>query len=246
MALEHTSPLPLYHQLEQALGERIARGEYGTGTAIPGELDLAREFGVSRGTIRQAIERLVRRGLIVRQRGRGSFVARGPLDYPLGSFYSFAHEMADRGIPESSRVLAQRRIRPAASVARALALEPGAVAVRIVRLRLAGDRPFLLETSHVPAALVPSLVEADLSRGSIYDVMEADGVRLTRVTEHVRSVTIDARAAGALQARAGSPGFALERLGIAGATPAELRHVIAPGDRVRLTASWGQAPKVVQ
>jgi GntR family transcriptional regulator len=240
MALEHASPLPLYHQLERALAERIARGEYETGAAIPGELELAREFGVSRGTIRQAVERLVRSGLIVRQRGRGSFVARGPIDYPLGSFYSFAHEMAGRGIAESSRVLAQRRVRPSASVARALALEEGATAVRIVRLRLAGDRPFLLETSHVPDALVPSLVEADLSRGSIYDVMDADGVRLTRVTEHVRSVAIDARAAEALQARTGSPGFALERLGVAGATPAELRHVIAPGDRVRLTATWGQ------
>jgi len=240
VALEHASPLPLYHQLERALGERIARGEYETGEAIPGELELAREFGVSRGTIRQAIDRLVRSGLIVRQRGRGSFVARGPIDYPLGSFYSFAHEMAGRGIEESSEVLLQRRARPPAAVVRALALPAGVTTVRIVRLRLAGQRPFLLETSHVPEALSPSLLAADLSRGSIYDVLEADGVRLTRITEHVRSVSLDLRQADVLRARAGSPGFALERLGVAGDVPAEFRLVIAPGDRVRLTATWGQ------
>lgn len=238
MALEPASPLPLYHQLERAIGERIARGEYETGEAIPGELELAREFGVSRGTIRQAMERLVRSGLIVRQRGRGSFVARGPIDYPLGSFYSFAHHMAGRGIEESSRVLLQRRARPPAAVGRALALPPGATTVRIVRLRLAG-RPFLLETSHVPDALAPSLLEADLSRGSIYDVLEADGVRLTRITEQVRSVSLDLRQAEVLRARPGSPGFALERLGVAGDVPVEFRQVIAPGDRVRLTATWG-------
>ena len=239
MVLEPASPLPLYHQLALAIGERIARGDYETGEAIPGELELAREFGVSRGTIRQAMERLVRSGLIVRHRGRGSFVARGPIDYPLGSFYSFAHEMAGRGIEESSRVLLQRRTRPPAAVGRALALPPGATTVRIVRLRLAGRRPFLLETSHVPDTLAPSLLDADLSRGSIYDVLEADGVRLTRITEHVRSVSLDLRQAEVLRARPGSPGFALERLGVAGDVPAEFRHVIAPGDRVRLTATWG-------
>jgi len=104
MTLEPSSPLPLYHQLERVLAERIADGRYRDG--FPGDLDLAAEFSVSRGTVRQALDRLARSGLIVRHQGRGSFVA-APLEYPLGRFYRFAHEMHVRGIPESSRVLAR-------------------------------------------------------------------------------------------------------------------------------------------
>src|ERR1700746_1564166 len=108
MTLEPSSPLPLYHQLERVLSERIADGRYREG--FPGDLELAAEFSVSRGTVRQALDRLARSGLIIRQQGRGSFVA-APLEYPLGRFYRFAHEMHVRGIPESSRVLARGAIR---------------------------------------------------------------------------------------------------------------------------------------
>ena len=70
--LDPSSPLPLYHQLERVLADRIAAGAYREG--LPGEYELATEFGVSRGTVRQALDRLVRRGVIVRRRGRRSLV----------------------------------------------------------------------------------------------------------------------------------------------------------------------------
>src|SRR5882724_3678231 len=147
MTLEPSSPLPLYHQLERVLADRIAEGRYRD--AFPGDLELAAEFSVSRGTVRQALDRLARSGLIVRHQGRGSFVAPA-LEYPLGRFYSFAHEMEERGIPESSRVLARGIVRAPAAPATALGLRRGDRVLRIVRLRLAGDRPLLLETSHLP------------------------------------------------------------------------------------------------
>src|SRR2546421_8726083 len=119
MTLEPSSPLPLYHQLERVLAERIAEGPYRDG--FPGDVELAAEFSVSRGTVRQALDRLARSGLIIRHQGRGSFVA-APLEYPLGRFYRFAHEMQARGIPESSRVLARGIVRAPAAVAAALGL----------------------------------------------------------------------------------------------------------------------------
>src|ERR1044072_2803727 len=114
MPLEPSSPLPLYHQLERVLADRIAEGRYRDG--FPGDLELAAEFSVSRGTVRQALERLSRSGLIVRHQGRGSFVA-APLEYPLGRFSHFAHDMQVRGIPESSQVPARGGVK--ASGARA-------------------------------------------------------------------------------------------------------------------------------
>src|SRR5437763_16025104 len=114
MTLEPPSPLPLYHQLERVLAERIAAGRYRDG--FPGDHELAAEFSVSRGTVRQALDRLARSGLIVRQQGRGSLVA-APLEYPLGRFYRFAHELQVRGLPASSRLLARCLVRPPAAAA---------------------------------------------------------------------------------------------------------------------------------
>lgn len=239
--LEPSSPLPLYHQLERALAERITAGVYGDG--LPGEMELVAEFGVSRGTVRQALDRLSRRGLIVRRRGRGSFVAPIPLEYPVGRFYHFAHEMSERGIAESSRVLARGVVRSPRRIARRLEIAPGTRCVRLVRLRLAGDRPLLLETSHIPEPLAPALLDSDLTHGSLYDLLEAGGVRLNRVTEEVRSVTLTSAEAEPFELGAGTPALALERLAWAGGRAAEHRLVLAPSDRVKLTAAWGAEPE---
>jgi GntR family transcriptional regulator len=236
MTLEPSSPLPLYHQLERVLAERIADGRYRDG--FPGDLDLAAEFRVSRGTVRQALDRLARSGLIVRHQGRGSFVA-APLEYPLGRFYRFAHEMQVRGIPESSQVLARGVVRAPAAVAAALGLARGDRLLRIVRLRLAGDRPLLLETSHLPDDVGAPLRFADLSAGSMYDLLEEGGVRLSRVTEEVHPVSLRAEEAEPFGLPSGAPAFAVERIALAGERPVEHRLVLAPGDRVTLTASWG-------
>ncbi|HEX6198716.1 MAG TPA: GntR family transcriptional regulator [Thermoanaerobaculia bacterium] len=239
--LEKSSPVPLYHQLEQVLADRIAQGLYRAG--LPGEPELVMEFGISRGTVRQALDRLTRRGLIVRHQGRGSFVAPLPLEYPLGRFYRFAHEMSERGITQSSRVLAAAPARTPARVARRLRVPAGSRSVRVVRLRLAGDRPLLLETSHIAETVAGPLLDEDLSRASIYDVLDAAGVHLTRVTEDVRAVTLARGEAEPFLLAPGTPAFAVERLAWAGETPAEHRLVLAPADRVTLTASWGNDPE---
>jgi len=236
MTLEPSSPLPLYHQLERVLAERIAEGRYRDG--FPGDLELASEFSVSRGTVRQALERLARSGLIVRHQGRGSFVA-APLEYPLGRFYHFAHDMQVRGIPESSQVLARGVVRAPAAVVAALGLARGDRVLRIVRLRSAGEQPLLLETSHFPEDVGAPLRFADLSAGSIYDLLEGSGVRLSRVSEEVHPVALSAEEAGPFGLPAGVPAFAVERIALAGERPVEHRLVLAPGDRVTLTASWG-------
>jgi GntR family transcriptional regulator len=235
--LQPSSPIPLYHQLEQVLAERITQGRYRDG--LPGELELTLEFGVSRGTVRQALERLTRRGLIVRHRGRGSFVAPIPHEYPLGRFYRFADEMTERGIPQSSQVLDLGTVRTPARIARRLRLAAGTRSLRLLRLRLAGERPLLLETSHVPERFSPALLRADLSQASIYDVLERAGVHLIRITEEVRAVTLDDRQAQPFELPAGAPAFAVERLAWAGDHAAEHRLILAPADRITLTATWG-------
>jgi len=239
LALDPSSPLPLYHQLERVLAERIAKGKYGDG--LPSEPEFGAEFGVSRGTVRQALDCLARSGLIVRFRGRGSFVAPVPLEYPLGRFYRFSQTISDRGMSTSSKVLARQRVRAPGAVAKRLGLAPGARSLRVVRLRLVGERPLLLETSHIPDRFAAPLLHADLSHGSIYDVLEDHGVHLTRITEEVRAVNLNAAQAELLAVAPGASALALDRLAWAGERVAEHRWVVAPSDRVMLTATWGAA-----
>src|SRR5579884_556612 len=223
------SPLPLYHQLERILADRIAREVYRDG--LPGELELAVEFGVSRGTVRQALDRLARAGIIVRRPGRGSFVAPVPLEFARGRLYRFNREMGERGVRGSSRVLERRSVPAPATVATRLGLDPDARCLRVVRLRLAGGDPLLLETSHVPEALAPPLVDGDLAGGSIYDVLESHGVHVTRLVEEVRAVGLAAGEAAHFGLRRGAYALALDRVVWSGDRPVEHRRGLAPSDR---------------
>ena len=147
--------------------------------------------------------------------------------------------MQVRGIPESSQVLARAVVKAPAAVAAALGLARGDKVLRIVRLRLAGDRPVLLETSHFPDDVGAPMRFAELSAGSLYDLMEQGGVHLSRVSEEVHPVALRAEEAEPFGLPAGVPAFAVERIALAGERPVEHRLVLAPGDRVTLTASWG-------
>lgn len=161
------------------------------------------------------------------------------MEYPVGRFYRFAHEMSEREIAESSLVLGRAVVRAPRRIARRLEIGPDTRCVRLVRLRLAGDRRLLLETSHVPEGLAPALRVADLTRGSLYDLLEAGGVRVNRVTEDVRAVTLSAGEAATFGLEAATPALALERLAWTRDRAVEHRLVLAPSDRVTLTAAWG-------
>jgi GntR family transcriptional regulator len=230
--LDRTSPLPLHYQLQHQLRAAIDRGRLAVGDMLPPELDLMAEAGVSRHTLRQAIDALVREGRLVRQRGRGTFVAEPPLTQPLGQFYSFARDQAAQGRQPTSRVLRLRRQQPTAEVAAALGLSAHDRVVEVVRLRLLDGEPVIYETSLLPADRVPGLTRAELTTGSLYDLLERrGGVRVSHADEVVWAVAHDAAVADALGIPAGSAGFAVERTAFAGELPVEVRFSRIRGDR---------------
>lgn len=237
-SLDLSSPLPLYHQLEMLLRDLIARGEFRRGESIPPEMELANRFGVSRGTMRQALDRLTRAGLITRERGRGSFVAESPVEYPIGRHYSFAHAMADRGLTESSTVISKGPLRTPREVANALWVGVGTTCFRIVRVRYAGDHPLLLETSYLPISTMGLFDDVDLTSASIYDVLAGGGYGVTRISERVTPVLLGKRHASLLEVEPNSAAFAVERISFAHDVPVEWRSVLGAGKNVTLTAEW--------
>src|SRR4051795_7650087 len=120
----------------------------GVGNAIPSERQLSTDFGVSRLTVRAALEELVREGYLVREHGRGTFVSEPKIAQQL-TLTSFTEDMRRRGMVAGSRTLELKTTHAGASVGRALALSPDAPVLRTRRLRLADGEPMAIETLHV-------------------------------------------------------------------------------------------------
>jgi GntR family transcriptional regulator len=191
---------PLWAQIEASLRARISAGELSPGERLPAERDLARALGVSRMTVRQALDALSRRGLVERGVGRGTFVRSARpelrLDGPLG----LTARLAAQGLPAEARVL--------------LAVGEGDE-LHVRRLRSTGGRALALEDSWLPAARFPGLLERDLS-GSLYALMRDDyGAEPVRATERLTAVAAGEREAAALGVRPGAPLMLVEREALA-------------------------------
>ena len=176
------SPTPKYYQLKEALREQIATLE--PDHLIPSEPELCTAYGVSRTTVRKALDDLVHEGLLYRQQGKGTFVAPPKLRERFAQRTAgFYEDMTSRGLKVRTRVLEQAVVKPNKRVAAELQLAPGVKVIRIVRVRFIGNDPILISTSHVSQRLFPELAEADLSDGSLYGLLrEKYGVHLGRGT----------------------------------------------------------------
>lgn len=180
---------------------------------LPTERELAATHGVSRATIRQALDHLGDLGLVYRIQGAGTFVHGTSYSKTL-LLTSFSEDVRDRGMEPSSRLLAIAEEPAGDELAAELDITAGDPVTTIRRLRLADDQPMCLETVRIASAKVPELDEKDVT-GSLYEILEGRyGVRLTRADQLVRAVALDHEDAAALEVAPGSPAFAIHRVAL--------------------------------
>jgi GntR family transcriptional regulator len=192
-----TSFVPRYYEIEQALRTRVAALE--AHSPLPSDAQLCEEFGVSRMTARNAVQRLVQDGLVYRVPGRGTFVAAGDAHRTATHILSFSDEMRRRGRQPSS-LLVESSVRPATDEERTR-LGSDEVAV-LRRVRLADGEPLALETAVFPAARVAEVLEGDLERVSLFERLTESGLVPTagRAAISAQSATDeDARLLGVLE-----------------------------------------------
>lgn len=208
-ALDPQSNQPLYQQLQRALRDAIEQGALGPDDALPSERQLATDLGVSRITVRKALDGLADLGLLVRRHGSGNFVG-GRIEKNFAKLTSFSEDMRSRGLVPSSRWLNRSVGRVTPHEAMRLALSPGAEVYRFRRLRFADEQPMALEYCTIAADALPSLDEVG---DSLYDALERAGNRPVRALQRLHALLLDEEQARLLGGRPGDAGLLVERVG---------------------------------
>jgi GntR family transcriptional regulator len=204
-----TSNLPLYQQLQRALREAIDQGALGPAEALPAERQLATELGISRITVRKAIDGLVEEGLLVRRAGSGNFI-NTRIEKNFAKLTSFSEDMRARGRTPRSVWIKRSEGLVTPDEALRLRLSPGAPVYRFNRIRYADDMPMCIEYATIAATALPSLDAVDVS---MYDALEAAGNRPVRALQRLSALLLNAEQARLLQTREGEAGLCVERLG---------------------------------
>lgn len=234
--LDRNSYLPLYAQVMDAIQSAIENGHGEPGEQLPGEPELCRIFNVSRTVIRQALRELEQEGLVVRLKGKGTFVAepkiRESLVEELTGFYQ---DMQAKGHEPVSRVLKQEIVAAPRRVAGMLQAAIGAPVIQIDRVRYVEEEPIVLVTTYLPYELCPALLKADLTHSSLYAFLEQEyGMVIARGRRTFEAVAARREEAELLEVEVGDPLVLIDSVSyLPDGTPIEYYHALHRGDRSR-------------
>jgi len=170
--LNKNIPIPLYYQLKEKLTQQIQAGEFGPGQLMPSERELSDMYGISRMTVRQALGEMVKEGLLLREQGKGTFVAEPKISQALLKLTSFSEDMRNRGMQPDSRVRRSYLQDASRTVAERLQIQEGKPVIVFERIRLADQRTMAFEMTHIPLTRFPGIEQEDLHALSLYKVLE--------------------------------------------------------------------------
>jgi len=209
LVLDRASPVPLYFQVAQHLEQLIESGTYPAGMRLDNEIVLAERLGLSRPTMRRAIEYLVDRGLLVRRRGVGTQVVQPKVRRPV-ELSSLHDDLRAAGEQPRTEVLSFAVERPSETVSATLDLVAGAEVYAIERLRFTADEPLAIMRNYVPVTVVGLDAGSLRSRG-LYDLLRSSGVSLKIATQTIGGRAAEPAEARLLNESAGSPLLTMSR-----------------------------------
>lgn len=227
---------PRYLQVAAVFRALVERGVLRAGEALPSERDLSMVTGLSRVTVRRAVETLLLEGVLSRRHGSGTFVARR-IEQPLSILAGFSEDMRHRGSRPGSVWIGKVLTHPSPKEALALGVGPDEKVVRLLRVRTADDEPLSVETAVVPAAFLPS---PDLVGTSLYGALAERGVRPAHGVQRLHAALAGPDEARLLMIPAGSAILRIERRAfLANGRPVEFTTAAYRGDRYDFVATLG-------
>lgn len=207
-----TPAVPMYHQIYLVLREQIAEGQFADGR-LPVELELARQFGASRITLRKALDRLVNEGTITRRRGSGSFVQQMPQEpRKTKRGGGLLEDIINLGLKSKAKVLELNEISAPAEIASLLELPTGAPVLKVIRLRSYQGKPLCHMTTYVPQALAQYLKASRLESKPMLTLLEDAGVLVDSAGQTVSARLADSKVAQLLDLDVGAPLLFVQRI----------------------------------
>ena len=228
----------LYLQIVDSLVAKIEAGELAPGDKLPSERDLSKQLQVSRMTVRHAMNALYLRGVLHRERGRGTFIAEPKLEEPTNILFSFSESMLRKGIVPGALLLCLQRIPATRSVSEDLQVDLGQDVYYVNRLRLANEEPMVIEHSYFPAARCPGLEKHDLETQSIYSILESVyGISLAQASQSYEPTVANEEESNLLKIPLGAPLMLVRRTAFdTQGRPVEHAKDLYRGDRSRFVS----------
>jgi GntR family transcriptional regulator len=210
--------------VKESLVRRLIDGAWQPGQLIPSEIELAREIGVSQGTVRKALDAMTDENLLVRRQGRGTFVAEPEEGRILFQFFRLVPDSGERSFP-NSRIVARKAGKASEAEAAGLALRAGAETIRIERVRTIRDKPLIVETITLPAARIRGFDAIEEVPNNVYRLYSQRwGITIGRASEKLKAVSAVAADAAELGCPVGAPLLEISRIAYdLEAKPVELR-----------------------
>lgn len=230
--MDDKAPVSLYYQLKEKMKKKIKSGEWPVESRIPTERALCSAYGVSRITVRQALDDLKREGHIYSKQGKGTFVRRLKIEQGLEKFYSFSEDIKRMGYDADSKILEFKTIDCDDLLIEILKLKNKDKVYKIKRLRYADSEPFDVETSYIPVKDHPDMFEKDIAKLVLYNVLkEKYDEFVNKADETFEAAIIDHKYADLLSVEKNSAVILLKRIAKANEKPVEYCETVIRGDR---------------
>lgn len=233
--LDHSSPVPLYHQISEPIKNLILDGTIPPGAKLEDELSMASRLGVSRPTARRALQSLVDLRLVVRKRAVGTIVAPKEIhrQVKLSSLYD---DLRESGQKPTTNVISYEEVAADKEIAEDLRLSEGQAVIKVVRLRLANGEPLAIMTNYLPLQVAPS--EKELRSSGLYDAMRSHGHEVVSASQTISARKASTEEAETLQESRGAAILSMRRIAYdQSGVPIEIGDHVYRASRYRFTIS---------
>ncbi|WP_281190955.1 GntR family transcriptional regulator [Staphylococcus schleiferi] len=228
--------MPLYYQIYQGIHERIKSGEFKEGDKIPSERNLCEQFGVSRITVREALERLEKDRIIKREHGKGSFVLGSQYNQFLNELYSFKDEIEKNGDKASTKMLSIKLIPSTPFLQEKMQLTPYQYVYELKRIRLSNDVTLIYEISYLPMRYCEGLEQFDFNKVSLYETLNQHyGIQITNAYENLTASKLSREDAKLLNGVVDDSCMFIERFSYMDDAVIEFTQSVASGHKYKYT-----------
>ncbi|MFT4416967.1 GntR family transcriptional regulator [Fredinandcohnia humi] len=211
MQIDKNLHVPLFRQVEQILEEKIVTGLWEIGAKLPTEQELSDLFDVSTITVKRAIIELVNKGLVYRQRGKGTFVSGSSKEQDINTLISLTNDESD-GEEHPHELLHFEIGNSDPEIAKKLRLQTDENIISLKRVKIENGEPMALEYTYLPYAKCPTLTSADINNELIYNILKSKfHIALGRAKMFIKPYIVEGEQAALLNVEPGTPVFEWER-----------------------------------